>query len=52
MKQTELQEIADKLQDPYGSNRHYEIKAATKEGDCWLLTVQEIKDEGAENESN
>jgi hypothetical protein len=52
MKQTELQEIADKLLDPYSNARHYEITAAAKEGDCWRLTVQVIKDEEAENESN
>ena len=56
MKISELQDIAEKLLDAYGSGRHWEVTAATKEGDCWLLTVQELKDdektEGAENENH
>jgi hypothetical protein len=56
MKISELQDIAEKLLDAYGSGRHWEVTAATKEDGCWLITVQEYKEptesEGAENDSN
>jgi len=56
MKISELQDIAEKLLDAYGSGRHWEVTAATKEGDCWLITVQKYdedkKTEGAENADN
>lgn len=58
MKKSELEKLANILRNEYGlsDNGHFEITTATKEGDCWLLTVQELKDdektEGAENESN
>ena len=56
MKISELQDIAEKLLDAYGSGRHWEVTAATKEGDCWLITVQKYdedeKTEGAENENH
>ena len=56
MKQSELEKIAIVLRNEYGLSDmgHYEITAAAKEDGCWLLTVQEMKndDEGAENESD
>ena len=60
MKKYELQEIADKLADTYGNDRHFEIIKAEKiiNGNYWNLTVA-VKtdtaaenDEGAQNESN
>lgn len=60
MKKNELQEIADKLADTYGNDRHFEIIKAEKiiNGNYWNLTVA-VKtdtaaenDEGAQNESN
>jgi hypothetical protein len=53
VKQTELERLCIILRNEYGLTGlgHYEITAATKENDCWLLTVQEMKT-GAENESN
>jgi hypothetical protein len=56
MKKSELEKLANILRNEYGlsDNGHFEITTATKEGDCWLLTVQELKDdentEGAEND--
>lgn len=58
MKKSELQEIAEKLGDEYGSGRHYEIIKAEKTGlledevDGWRLEIREIKREGAKNASN
>lgn len=64
MKKSQLQEIAEKLQDQFGSDRHFEIIKAEKTGhfegevDGWRLEIREIKntekkdDEGVENESN
>jgi hypothetical protein len=46
------------LRNEYGlsDNGRWEITTATKEDGCWLLTVQELKDdektEGAENADN
>ena len=54
MKKSELQEIAEKLLDAYGSDRHFEIISAEKMGDDWRLDIHEIKepenDEGAKND--
>ena len=59
MKKTELQEIADKLADTYGNDRHFEIIRAEKSGNYWNLTIIAAvtdtaaeNDEGADNESN
>lgn len=58
MKKSELQEIADKLADIYGGDRHFEIISAVKDGNYWNLTVTAItdteakKDEGADDESD
>ena len=58
MKKSELQEIADKLADTYGKERHFEIIKAEKSGNCWNLTIAAVtdtaeeNDEGAANESN
>ena len=55
MKKSELEKLAVILRNEYGLSEmgHFEITTATKEGDCWLLTVQEMHDdEGAENDSN
>ena len=43
MKKSELEKLANILRNEYGlsDNGHFEITTATKEGDCWLLTVQE-----------
>ena len=49
---TELQEIADKLADTYGNDRHFEIIKAEKSGNYWNLTIAAENDEGADNESN
>lgn len=52
----DLLRLAELLNNEYGlsNNGKWEIVAATKEGDGWLLTVTEIKEisEGAENESD
>lgn len=56
MKKSELQEIADKLADTYGNDRHFEIIKAEKSGNYWNLTVAAVtdteNDEGADNESD
>lgn len=58
MKKCELQEIADKLADTYGNDRHFEIIKAEKSDNYWNLTVAVVtdtaaeNDEGAQNESN
>ena len=67
MKISELQDIAEKLLDAYGSGRHFEIIKAEKMGhfedevDGWRLEIREVKepkiaqaenDEGAENENH
>ena len=58
MKKSELQEIADKLADTYGKERHFEIIKAEKSGNYWNLTIAAVtdtaeeNDEGAANESN
>ena len=58
MKQSELQEIADKLADTYSNERHFEIIKAEKSGNYWNLTITAVtdtaeeNDEGAANESN
>ena len=58
MKKSELQEIADKLADTYGNERHFEIIKAEKSGLYWNLTIAAVtdtaaeNDEGAANESN
>ena len=58
MKKNELQEIADKLADTYGNDRHFEIIKAEKSGNYWNLTIAAVtdtaaeNDEGAQNESN
>ena len=58
MKKSELEMLANLLRNEYGlsDNGRWEITAATKEDGCWLLTVQELKDdektEGAENADN
>ena len=58
MKKSELQELAERLLDIYGNDRHFEITKAEKYGGLWQLEVQEVKcddtetDKGAENESN
>ena len=50
--------LANLLRNEYGlsDNGRWEITTATKEDGCWLLTVQELKDdektEGAENENH
>ena len=53
---SELERLAIILRNQYGlsENGRWEITAAAKENGCWLLTVQEMKDddEGAENESD
>ena len=58
MKKSELQEIADKLADTYGNERHFEIIKAEKSGNYyWNLTIAAVtdtaeeNDEGAANES-
>lgn len=54
----ELLDITEKLLDRYGSGKHWEIVKAEKIGhyedetDGWVLTIQLVKDGGAENESN
>ena len=52
----DLLRLAELLNNEYGlsNNGKWEIVAAAKEGDGWLLTVTEIKEisEGAENESD
>ncbi len=53
----ELLDIADKLNNKYGSGKHWEIVKAEKTENGWNLTVQptetkEEKDGGAANESN
>ena len=56
MKKSELEMLANLLRNEYGlsDNGSWEITTATKEDGCWLLTVQELKDdektEGAEND--
>ena len=56
MKKNELQEIADKLADTYGNDRHFEIIKAEKSGNYWNLTIEAVTDpaaeQGAKNESN
>ena len=58
MKKSELEMLANLLRNEYSlsENGRWEITTATKEDGCWLLTVQELKDdektEGAENENN
>jgi len=58
MKKSELEMLANLLRNEYGlsDKRRWEITKATKEDGCWLLTVQELKDdektEGAANESD
>ena len=64
MKKSELEEIAEKLLDSYGDDRHFEIIKAEKTGHCegeengWRLEITEVKkqeeddSEGAENGSN
>jgi hypothetical protein len=58
MKKSELEMLANLLRNEYGlsDNGRWEITTATKEDGCWLLTVQELKDdektEGAENENH
>lgn len=57
MKISELQDIAEKLLDAYGSGRHWEIISASNlGGDGWLITVKKYdegtKSKGAKNESN
>ena len=60
MKKNELQEIADRLADTYGNDRHFEIIKAEKiiNGNYWNLTIAAVtdtaaeNDEGAQNESN
>lgn len=52
MKKSELQEIADKLADIYGGDRHFEIISAVKDGNYWNLTVTAKNDEGADDESD
>lgn len=50
----ELLDIADKLNDRYGSGKHWEIVKAEKTENGWNLTIQltEEKDGGAANESD
>lgn len=50
MKKSELQEIADKLADTYGNDRHFEIIKAEKSGNYWNLTVAAVTDTAAEND--
>lgn len=59
MRKSVLQEIAEKLLDQFGNDRHFEITKAEKYNGTWQLEVVEIEDtteadesEGAENESN
>jgi hypothetical protein len=54
MKKSELEMLAILLRNEYGLSdcEHWQITAATKEDGCWLLTVQPLKDEGAENENH
>lgn len=54
MKKSELEMLTILLRNEYGLSdcEHWQITAATKEYDCWMLTVQPLKDEGAENDSN
>ena len=58
MKKSELEMLAIILRNEYGLSDcgNWQITAATKEDGCWLLTVQELKDdektEGAENADN
>lgn len=52
---SELAKLSYLLENEYGSSEsgHWEITAASKEDDCWLLTVKSSdKNEGAKNESN
>ena len=49
---TELQEIADKLADTYGNDRHFEIIKAEKSGNYWNLTIESVNDEGADDETD
>ena len=56
MKISELQDIAEKLLDAYGSGRHWEITNADKTGDGWRLDIKQFteneKNEGTENADN
>ena len=52
MIKNELQEIADKLADTYGNDRHFEIIKAEKSGNYWNLTIAAENDEGAKDESD
>ena len=54
MKKSELEMLAILLRNEYGLSdcEHWQITAATKEDGRWLLTVQPLKDEGAENADN
>ena len=59
MRKSVLQEIAEKLLDQYGSDRHFEITKAERYNGTWQLEVVEIEDtakadesEGAGNESD
>ena len=50
MKKSELQEIADKLADTYGNDRHFEIIKAEKSGTYWNLTIEAVTDTAAKND--
>ena len=50
MKKCELQEIADKLADTYGNDRHFEIIKAEKSGNYWNLTIAAVTDTAAKND--
>ena len=54
MKKSELEMLAIILRNEYGLSDcgNWQITAATKEDGCWLLTVQPLRDEGAENADN
>ena len=50
MKKCELQEIADRLADTYGNDRHFEIIKAEKSGTYWNLTIVAVTDTAAKND--
>lgn len=46
MDKTVLEELVEKLNNRYGSGRHFEVIYADKNGeDIWVLKVKEIKGE-------
>lgn len=51
MDKTELEELVEKLNNRYGSGRHFEVIYASRKDDgSWTLTIKGIKDEESTKE--